>query len=106
MKNGDIYTHYKGNDYKFIRIALPMKDDLLDTKELVKFSTVRYHENNKDFDVYTATNGSIFIDSDVPFVIYKSLVDYKIWAREVDDFFTYINKNGSFIKRFKLKKEN
>jgi hypothetical protein len=103
MKTGDFYSHYKGGEYYFDCIALPLKG----SKRARKIQTARYHENTHDIDLYIDENGTTFIDSDVPHVIYQAEKDYntdKVWAREVDDFFGYKDVGISYVqKRFTLK---
>ncbi|MEK5323799.1 DUF1653 domain-containing protein [Aeribacillus composti] len=104
MIRNDIYTHYKGNDYQFKCIALPL-NEVEDQSCLVPKGTARYYENDRDIPLYFH-NGVWLIDSDLPHVIYQSEANYgtdKVWAREVDDFFGYKEKDGRYIKRFALK---
>lgn len=104
MKNGDYYTHYKGGEYWFQCIALPLSE-VQDKSQLQQTGTARYHENDKDIDLYFS-NGVWFVDDDVPQVIYQSEKDYntdKVWAREVDDFFGYKSLIGLQVKRFTLR---
>lgn len=105
MKRGDSYKHYKGGKYTFLSIAIPLQDDFITKTHLVKFFEARYHENTHDVALYTSSDGALFIDSDVPHVIYESKKDKKVWAREVDDFFGYKSiEAGNLIKRFILEK--
>lgn len=110
MKNGDFYQHYKGGEYFFDCIALPLQDSslsFLTVNKMTETGKARYHENTHDLNLY-AIGGATYIDSDVPHVIYQSEKDYdteKVWAREVDDFFGYKHVTGShYIKRFALKR--
>jgi hypothetical protein len=104
MKTGDFYNHYKGTEYYFDCIALPLED----RKKVEPILTVRHHENTHDIQLYICESGVTFIDSDVPHVIYQSEKDYntnKVWAREVDDFFdTVTTIADGLVKRFTLKK--
>jgi hypothetical protein len=108
MKNGDFYKHYKGGEYFFDCIALPLEVSPFSkiAKEEKHTQTARHHENTQDLDLYLI-NGVTFIKSDVPHVIYQSEKDYNtnfVFAREVDDFFGYKHIIGShYIKRFTLK---
>jgi hypothetical protein len=102
MKTGDFYQHYKGGEYYFDCIALPLNG----LRSARKITTARYHENTHDIQLFIDDSGTTFIDSALPHVIYQSEKDYdtdKVWAREVDDFFGYKEKDGRFIKRFALK---
>jgi hypothetical protein len=102
MKKGDFYTHFKGGEYYFDCIALPLEE----RESGEKIQTARYHDDTRDVDLYVE-NGVTFIDAEVPHVIYQAEKDYdtnKVWAREVDDFFGYKHLTGShFQKRFTLK---
>lgn len=109
MKNGDFYTHYKGGEYWFDCLALPLKDRNLSTRvfnQTIITGTARYHENTHDLNLYLY-DGITFIDYDLPCVIYQAEKDHDtefVWAREIDDFFGYkIKDDGSYIKRFALK---
>lgn len=103
MKTGDLYKHYKGEEYCFDCIALP-----LDLKRNVKkVNTARYHEDTHDIDLYIDNNGTTFIDSELPHVIYQAEKHYDtnfVYAREVNNFFgaVAINSDG-MVKRFRLK---
>lgn len=101
MKNGDYYKHYKGGDYFFDSIALP-----LNGKRFTQSAGLaRYHENTHDLEL-RFDDEVLFINSDVPHVIYQAKEDHdtgKIWAREVDDFFGSKEVDGKYVKRFTLK---
>lgn len=104
MMNGDFYTHYKGGEYRFQCIALPL-DEVQDKSKLEQKGVARYHENDRDIELFFY-NGVWFVNDDLPHVIYQSEKDYdtkKVWAREVDDFFGYKHKDSHYIKRFTLK---
>jgi hypothetical protein len=108
MKYADKYRHFKGGEYFFQGIALPLRENNLSqrtVKSMTSNGTVRYHENTHDMELYSI-DGAMFIDSEYPHVIYQSEKDYdtdKCWAREVDDFFGYKNITGShFQKKFTL----
>lgn len=108
MKYGDLYNHYKGVEYFFNCIALPMKDSSIRKSDLAKMEhtyNARYHEDTHDIKIYSS-GGATFIDSDVPHVIYQSEKHYGtdyVYAREVDDFFGYkADENNHFVKRFSL----
>ena len=98
MKSGDFYRHSKGGGYYFKNIALPLEN----RKKVKLIGIARYHENDRDIKLYQSEEKVLFIESDLPHVIYQSESDGetdKYWAREVDDFFGY--KDGK-IKRFTL----
>jgi hypothetical protein len=100
MKSGDFYRHSKGGGYYFKNIALPLEN----RKKVKLIGIARYHENDRDIKLYQSEEKVLFIESDLPHVIYQSEIDSetdKYWAREVDDFFGY--KDGK-IKRFTLVK--
>lgn len=103
MNKGDFYTHYKGGEYFFDSIALPLTTQ----RNLTNVGEARYHDNSHDLELYIDDNGTIFINSDLPHVIYQGEDHYDtdfVWAREVDDFFGYKHITGSHhIKRFSLK---
>src|SRR4051812_16520027 len=104
MKNGDFYNHYKGGEYFFDCIALPLVNHAYEIKPHF-IQKVRYHEDTQDMNLYVA-NGVTYIESDIPYVIYQSEKDYdtdKVWAREVDDFFGYKQlSDNNYVKRFTL----
>lgn len=106
MKYGDNYKHFKGGEYIFEGIALPLRTGNL-SQETIKNMTyqgkVRYHENSHDIDLYSI-DGAFFIDSELPHVVYVALkTNGIVWAREVDDFFGYKQKeNGELVKKFSL----
>lgn len=109
MKTGDFYTHYKGGEYFFDCIALPIGLNQFNKYKMKQYltQTARHHENTYDLNLYLI-NGVTFVESENPHVIYQAEKDYdtnKVWAREVDDFFGYKNLTGShYVKRFSLKK--
>ena len=102
MKNGDFYNHYKGGEYFFDCIALPVGD--LITVEPI--GVARYHEDTHDIELFRSNDGVTFIESDKPHVIYQAKADYntsKVYAREVDDFFGFVCIRGfTYSKRFAL----
>lgn len=104
MRNGDFYKHYKGNEYFFDSIALPLPDTMKNKAK--QNGKARYHENTHDVDLYFY-EGVTYIDADVPHVIYQAEVDYDttfVYAREIDDFFEHKQlKDGQYVKRFILK---
>lgn len=108
MKRGDFYEHYKGTEYFFACIALPVKDENIPRRIKDSMSYVqdaRYQEDTHDLKIFES-GGAMFIDSEVPHVIYQSEKDYNtdyVYAREVDDFFGYTeDKHGKMVKRFVL----
>lgn len=110
MKNGDFYRHFKGGEYYFDCIALPLKDIQLRRRlvsAVAESGVARYHEDTHDLALYNF-DGVAFIDSNVPHVIYQAERDYDtdfVYAREVNDFFGYKEgSDGSFVKRFSLMK--
>lgn len=104
MKHGDIYKHFKGGEYWFDCIALPLRDRKLSQRFLMlmpNVGTARYHENTHDLDLYIY-DGITFIDSDLPHVIYQAEKDYnttKVWAREVNDFFGYKEDQYGYLRQ-------
>lgn len=106
MKRGDIYKHFRGERYVFICIAIPMKDEFIRTTNLFPFFDARYHEDKHNIELYTSSDGVVYINSEVPHVVYHSQKDSKMekpWVREVDDYFGYKeNKDGHLVKRFSL----
>lgn len=105
MRYDDTYKHFKGREYRFVSIALPLQGP--NTTKLIKdqivyIGTARYHEDTHDIALYKL--GSIlFVDEEIPFVIYKPKDDITApyYAREVDNFFGYkVGNQGNYIKRF------
>lgn len=107
MKYGDFYKHYKGGEYWFQCIALPMTD--LESDRNIKWvGQARYHENDKDINLFFQ-NGVWFVDYDLPCVIYQAEKDRDtefVWAREVDDFFGYKTEGTTLYKRFVYERQN
>jgi hypothetical protein len=107
VKYGDKYLHFKGGEYFFQGIALPLKEGNLShrtVKSMTYRGTVRYHENTHNIELY-AIDGAMFIDSALPHVIYQSEKDYntdKCWAREVDDFFGVKWTDDEVLTKFML----
>lgn len=107
MKYGDEYMHYKGNRYRFLGIALPLKGATMSKETVDNMSFVthgRYHEDTHDIKIYSI-DSAFFVDSDIPYVVYQSEHDYcteHFWLREVDDYFGYVQINNKFLKRFTL----
>ena len=96
MKKGDFYNHYReGKEYYFDCIALPVEPWMkIKPSSVNPHGVARYHEDTHDIELYVSGEGVTFIDSDVPHVIYQSEDDYnteKVYAREVDDFFGWVN---------------
>lgn len=110
MKRGDLYKHFKGGEYLFQDIALPLQDSFVNKMHLASFRKVRYHENTHDIELYASNSGAMFIDSDVPYVIYQGKEDCgtdKVWAREIDEFFGVVITPFNVVKRFaKIDKQN
>lgn len=106
MKSGDLYKHYKGGIYYFNCIALPLKEKSNVKKSVRAIQPARYHENTHDIDLYIDDNGTVFINSDIPHVIYQSEKDINsndLFAREVDIFFDTVTiYSDRVVKRFTL----
>lgn len=88
MKNGDLYQHYKGGKYIFKGIALPVEDDFVNKRNLVSFGRATYHENTHELELFSCSS--------------KDYNTKKVWAREVDDFFGFIQSEERYVKRFAL----
>jgi hypothetical protein len=101
MKNGDFYKHFKGGEYFFSCIALPLEG----RTNVEEAGVARYHDNTYDINMYIS-DGVTFVDSDVPLVIYQSEQHYNsdfVFAREVDIFFGYKDKGSNvMVKSFTL----
>lgn len=106
MKTGNEYLHYKDNTYTFSGIALPLQEMNISVevaKKVESKGVARHHENTHDLELF-AIDGILLIDSDLPYVIYQSEEQRgtdECWAREVDDFFGYVEKDDKFVPRFK-----
>ncbi|MCA1066609.1 hypothetical protein QTG56_26120 (plasmid) [Rossellomorea sp. AcN35-11] len=101
MKRGDRYSHFKGNDYAFMGIAIPLSDIPKEILGGMKKVSARYHEDTHNVDLYML-EGLLVLDAELPHVIYWDR-EGKKWAREVNDFFGYKHLVGShYEKRFTL----
>lgn len=112
MKCGDIYKHFKGGEYTFLGISIPLQDNAIGFNKgnLLESGKAKLESTLNDIPLYdyfglqsSGGAGLIFTDSDIPYVIYQSHKDELIWARPVDDFFGYKEKaNDELVKRFSL----
>lgn len=111
MKHGDFYQHFKGGEYFFDSIALPLSG-VVNTRSLIKNGVALdahtpENEEVQELQLYRTPEGLTLIASPYPHVIYQSEKDYdteKVWARKVDDFFGIKEYgDGSYHKRFTLK---
>lgn len=102
MNKGDKYKHYKGDNYIFNGIALPLKEyaGCLDTIHYNEW--VRHHEDKYDLVLYSCENGIQVIYAKVPHVIYQSQKDDKLWAIELDSFFGFTETEKGVEKQFSL----
>lgn len=114
MRNGDFYQHYKGGEYFFEGIALPV-DEVQDKRGLEKAGvawdahTPDDVEYPQELQLFMSKEGVLFISAPYPHVIYQAEKDYnteKVWARKVDDFFSMVNITPfQSQKRFTLKEK-
>ncbi|PGT90134.1 DUF1653 domain-containing protein [Bacillus thuringiensis] len=108
MINGTFYRHYNNNkEYFFDSIALPVSEFRGKKGELESMGTALDSRTPKGEPVQELNlfyyKGVKFIESKKPMVIYQSEEDYdtdKSWAREVDEFFGYVEKDRKLVKRF------
>lgn len=112
VKNGDEYKHFKGGDYTFLGISIPLLDPYIQfKKEDLSVSGKAILEETQEeiilydyFGLHNAGSGLIFTDLEIPYVIYQSDETGVIWARPVDGYFGYKKKeNNVLVKRFTLK---
>lgn len=101
MKFGDIYLHFKQNEYVFSCIALPLSEYKGSKSDLrpINLAYDAHSEKGKEpkrVQLYDY-EGITFIGRDTPHVVYQ---DEKVWVREVDDFFAHTEKDGKWVKRF------
>lgn len=107
IKKDDLYKHFKGDLYKFECIAIPKLDPSISEKLLQRMKyieSVRFHENTYDIKVFEFM-GIYFIEAAIPHVIYYNNENDLKWARPVDDFFGYKEKEEKWIKRFTKQEE-
>lgn len=104
----NIYRHYKGGLYQYLGIALSLQQVeenwRIVKQQAIELSPARYHENTHDVKLYLL-EGGLFVnsESEVPFVVYKSLETGKRWIREVSDFHGLTKTaEGQLVKRFEL----
>lgn len=109
MRQGDYYLHFKGNEYYFCGVALPLSEFTGKKSELMKIN-LAYDAHTPDGEEIIRVqlfvyHGMMLIDRETPHVVYQAQKDYdtdKVWVREVDDFFGYKDDNGKLIKRFTM----
>lgn len=83
MMKGDIYEHYKGNEYIFYCITNTIANDSL----LYANFLATHTETKEDIVLSRGEEGILFTDGE-PLVIYCSVLDPSVyWARPVDMFF-------------------
>ncbi|MEX3625447.1 hypothetical protein [Viridibacillus arvi] len=102
MKKNELYKHFNGELYKFQCIALPLIEPQLplELRQQMNFiENVTFHENTHEIALFEY-KGIYFIESTIPHVIYINVEKQLKWARPVDDFFGYKEKEGKWIKRF------
>ncbi|KLA04706.1 hypothetical protein B4086_5664 [Bacillus cereus] len=108
MINGDLYTHY-GNkkEYFFDAIALPIAEFWGKRTELEDIGVALDARTPKGEPIQEIKlfyyKGVKFVEDNVPMAIYQSEDDYntdKVWARDVSEFFGYVEENGKLVKRF------
>lgn len=108
MKNGDIYKHFKGNEYLYMCIASPITE-IIQTDKLTYFGKINDAGTAEGEEVNKVTlyeyKGFLLIDKEVPHVIYiptnKEREIGNAWARRVDDFFGIkVKDDGEKVKRF------
>lgn len=115
MKRGDLYQHFKGDDYRFEHIALPLCEviiaDGIGEWGIALDAHTPEGEELRELKLYCTENGIILIDSEYPHVIYQTEEDYradsgKTWARRVDDYFSMVQVAPfEFKHRFTLKQK-
>lgn len=105
MRHGELYKHYKGTEYIFDCVAVPIKEEdknKFEQIDIVYDANTPEGEELRQLKLYIS-NGYYFIEGDTSKVLYYSEDDYSrgiVWARDIDDFFTYVEKEGKLLKRF------
>src|SRR5690606_32907298 len=93
---------FKGAEYQFGGIAVPVGYMVPGKRKALQFVyNVMHHSGEYKIKAYT-DGGMIFLDSDYPHVLYSSTETGAAYAREVDDFFATVEKDGVTQKRFTL----
>lgn len=108
MINGTFYKHYNNNkEYFFGSIALPVSEFAGRKEELESIGVALDTRSPKGEPVQELNlfyyKGVKFIEAKNPMVIYQSEDDRdteKVRAREVDEFFGYVEKDRKLVKRF------
>lgn len=107
MRKGDIYRHFKGNDYVFLGISVPMfdiDDDYIKSKLKPLYKSFYSELPEREINVYHY-KGILVANTECPMVLYhrKNEDRETIWARPVDLFYGEKHfEDGSSIKRFTL----
>lgn len=105
LKQGERYLHFKGNQYVYLGIALPMT---ISTRTLFgPFKEAILADDGKTIVPIYEENGVWFTPLDEPVVLYYNAEFLnKWWVRKVDDFFGYKeHDDGNLEKRFVRMKE-
>mgnify|MGYP001125179291 CR=1 FL=1 len=108
MRKGDVYVHFKGGEYLFDGIALPITEFVGNKHELKPVCIAHdahtpKGENIKQVQLYEF-NGLMLVDRETAHVVYQVKIGNKkdnFWIREIDDFFGYKEvEKDEYIKRF------
>lgn len=115
MKKGQEYKHFKGGQYIFLGITIPLKatECSFEKSHLKRVGRAMHSESQESitlFDYFglpeSGGAGLIFSDTDVPYVLYQNIKDVegeKLWLRQVEDFFGYKEfGSGEMVRRFSL----
>lgn len=112
LKKNDIYTHYKGVDYEYIGVTVPISTVTKTALVAPRTYMSAYHTDlyetgaiNETFEVIK--EGNLLITKDVrinrPHVLYISKETGLVWLREYTEFHEYIEVGEQKVKRFQKK---
>lgn len=106
MRANDKYMGYDGKEVLFECIAIPLQGNMIQKKSgLIKFDEARVQGGEGKLDVYTSAHGAVFIDSNIPYVIYQTEGNYgtnKVEAMQVDKYFGGVKVGKDWKPRYVL----
>lgn len=90
MLKGEVYQHYKMNNYTYLGITTPPIEYQIDW-DLVTTIKATNEATMEEIEVYHADDNSgrniYFCELEVQHVLYESHKDGKLWLRNARDFF-------------------
>lgn len=97
MRKGEVYQHYKNNNYTFLGITTPVVENFIDWELVVKYYAIN-EATKESVEVYEYKDGVdrfiFFVDLPVQHVLYESHQDGQLWLRNPADFFGPITRGS------------